>query len=75
MGATTYHESTYPTEWPDGATRTMEVATYNNRIEIRIGAAGNEQARNDRTSVVLTKTQVEALINDLQRAAGYVFPD
>lgn len=73
MGAQTYHEANYPTEWPDTASRTLEVVTFNNHIDLRIGAVGDERPMNGRTSVILTKAQAQALITDLQSAVDYTY--
>lgn len=73
MGALTFHEETYPTEHPQTTTRTLEVATFDNAVEIRISAAGAERLNNQRVAVTLTKNQAAALITDLQRAADHVF--
>lgn len=73
MGAITYHESSYPTEFPRDGERTLEIVTFDNMVELRIGATGDERMNNSRVSVLLTKAQAAALITDLQRAADYVF--
>jgi hypothetical protein len=73
MGALTYHEDHYATDWPEGEKRALEIVTFDNKIEIRIGAAGAEAPRNRRTSVILTKQEAAALQEDLQRATDYVY--
>lgn len=75
MGALTYHEENYPTEWPTDTTRTLEIVTFNGNVEIRIGAAGDETPKNGRTSAILTKAETLVLIADLQRAADYLAGD
>lgn len=73
MGALTFHEQHYPSEFPSGALRSFEVTTFDGKVELRIGAIDGERMNNGRVGVALTKTQAAALINDLQRAADYVF--
>lgn len=75
MGALTHHEKSYPTEWPSDASRTLEITTFNNCIDIRISSAGNEIAKNGRTAVILTKQQAQELIADLQSATDYLSGD
>lgn len=73
MGALTFHDHTYPTEHPANGRRTLEVTTFDNRVELRISALAGEESRNRRFSVILTKTEAAALIEDLSRATEYVY--
>ena len=74
MGALKFHEHDYPTEFPVGEKRSLEVVTLFGKIEIRIGVAGDEVFNNGRYGVILTTSELKALIEDLERAAGrYAF--
>lgn len=73
MGALIYHEKPYGTEHPQSARRTLEVATFDNAVDIRISAVDGERLHNGRLSVILSKQEAAALIADLQRAADYLY--
>lgn len=75
MGSNNYHTANYPTEYPKDAHRMLEVTTFDNLVEVRIYKAGDEKLYNQRVAVSLTKAQAYALIEDLRRAADYVFGD
>ena len=72
MGTTSYLTQRFPTDSPAGEDRELDIArTGADVIELRIGSAGDEQPRNQRTAVCLTPDQAREVAAALIRTADY----